>query len=84
MFREADLIVMPTCTEGFGLTALEATSAGVPVNVSSFNISNINKWEHIFPRQGVFEMTLSIDTFWFPSQRDLHLLNYKTMSRFVL
>ena len=84
MFREADLIVMPTCTEGFGLTALEATSAGIPVNVSSFNISNINEWEHIFPRQGVFEMTLSIDTFWFPSQLDLHILNYKTMSRFVL
>ena len=84
MFREADLIVMPTCTEGFGLAALEATSASIPVNVSSFNISNINEWEHIFPRQGVLKMTLSIDTFWFPSQHDLHILNYKTMSRFVL
>lgn len=63
MFREADLIVMPTCTEGFGLAALEATSAGIPVNVSGFNISNINEWEHSFPRQGVLKMTLSIDTF---------------------
>ncbi|CAH3041531.1 unnamed protein product [Pocillopora meandrina] len=35
MFREADLIVTPTCTEGFGLIALEAISAGFPVLVSS-------------------------------------------------
>ena len=37
MFREADLIVMPSRTdaEGFGLVALEAISAGVPVLVSS-------------------------------------------------
>ena len=34
MFREADLIVMPSRTEGFGLVALEAISAGVPVLVS--------------------------------------------------
>ena len=35
MFREADLIVMPSRTEGFGLVALEAISAGCPVLVSS-------------------------------------------------
>ena len=35
MFRETDLIVMPSRTEGFGLVALEAISAGVPVLVSS-------------------------------------------------
>ncbi|XP_020622649.1 uncharacterized protein LOC110060237 [Orbicella faveolata] len=35
MFREADLIVMPSRSEGFGLVALEAISAGVPVLVSS-------------------------------------------------
>ncbi|XP_020621077.1 uncharacterized protein LOC110058759 [Orbicella faveolata] len=35
MFRAADLIVMPSRTEGFGLVALEAISAGVPVLVSS-------------------------------------------------
>jgi len=35
MFYEADLMVMPSRTEGFGLVALEAISAGVPVLVSS-------------------------------------------------
>ncbi|KAL9961098.1 hypothetical protein ACROYT_G029980 [Oculina patagonica] len=35
MFREADVIVMPSRTEGFGLVALEAISASVPVLVSS-------------------------------------------------
>ena len=35
MFREADLIIMPSRSEGFGLVALEAISAGVPVLVSS-------------------------------------------------
>lgn len=35
MFREADLVVMPSRSEGFGLVALEAISAGVPVLVSS-------------------------------------------------
>ena len=35
MFHQADLIVMPSRTEGFGLVALEAVSAGVPVLVSS-------------------------------------------------
>ena len=35
MFRAADLIVMPSRTEGFGLVALEGISAGVPVLVSS-------------------------------------------------
>ena len=34
MFGEADVIVMPSRTEGFGLVALEAISAGVPVLVS--------------------------------------------------
>ena len=35
MFCEADLIVMPSRTEGFGLVALEAISAGIPVLVSA-------------------------------------------------
>ena len=35
MLCEADVIVMPSRTEGFGLVALEAISAGVPVLVSS-------------------------------------------------
>ncbi|KAL9961126.1 hypothetical protein ACROYT_G030017 [Oculina patagonica] len=35
MFREADVIAMPSRTEGFGLIALQAISAGVPVLVSS-------------------------------------------------
>ncbi|XP_044170560.1 NLR family CARD domain-containing protein 3-like [Acropora millepora] len=33
-FCEADLVLMPSRTEGFGLTALEAMSAGLPVLVS--------------------------------------------------
>ena len=35
MLRQANVIVMPSRTEGFGLVALEAISAGVPVLVSS-------------------------------------------------
>ena len=34
-FCEADLVIMPSRSEGFGLAALEALSAGVPVRVSS-------------------------------------------------
>ena len=34
MFCEADLCIMPSRTEGFGLTALEALSAGVPILVA--------------------------------------------------
>ena len=34
MFREADLVTLPSRTEGFGLVALEAISAGLPVLVS--------------------------------------------------
>ena len=34
LFFEADLAIMPSRTEGFGLTALEALSAGLPVLVS--------------------------------------------------
>ena len=33
-FREADLAIMPSRSEGFGLAALEALSAGLPVLVS--------------------------------------------------
>ena len=33
-FCEADLVLMPSRTEGFGLTALEAMSAGLPIMVS--------------------------------------------------
>ena len=34
-FLEVDLVLMPSRTEGFGLTVLEALSAGLPVLVSS-------------------------------------------------
>ena len=34
LFCEADLAIMPSRTEGFGLTALEALSAGLPLLVS--------------------------------------------------
>ena len=34
LFQEVDLAVMPSRTEGFGLTGLEAMSAGLPVLVS--------------------------------------------------
>ena len=33
-FCEVDLCIMPSRTEGFGLTALEALSAGLPILVS--------------------------------------------------
>ena len=35
LFCEVDLAIMPSRTEGFGLTALQALSAGLPVLVSS-------------------------------------------------
>ena len=35
LFLEADLAIMPSRTEGFGLGALEALSAGLPILVSS-------------------------------------------------
>ena len=34
LFREVDLVIMPSRTEGFGFVALEALSAGVPFLVS--------------------------------------------------
>ena len=34
MFYQSDLVVLPSRTEGFGLVALEAISAGVPILVS--------------------------------------------------
>jgi len=34
LFCEVDLVLMPSRTEGFGLTGLEALSAGLPVLVS--------------------------------------------------
>ena len=34
-FLEVDLVLMPSRSEGFGLTGLEALSAGLPVLVSS-------------------------------------------------
>ena len=34
LFQEVDLVLMPSRTEGFGLTGLEALSAGLPVIVS--------------------------------------------------
>ena len=35
LFQEVDLVIMPSRTEGFGLTGLEALSAGIPVLISS-------------------------------------------------
>ena len=35
LFHEVDLVLMPSRTEGFGLTGLEGLSAGLPVLVSS-------------------------------------------------
>lgn len=35
LFPEADLVIMPSRSDGFGLTALEALSAGLPVLVSA-------------------------------------------------
>ena len=34
MLYQSDLVALPSCTEGFGLVALEAISAGVPILVS--------------------------------------------------
>ena len=34
MFRESDIVALPSRTEGFGLVALEAISAGIPVLVA--------------------------------------------------
>ena len=34
LFREEDLAIMPSRTEGFGITALKALSAGLPILVS--------------------------------------------------
>ena len=38
MFREADLMMIPFHTEDFGLVAMEAISAGIPVIVNE-NVS---------------------------------------------
>ena len=35
LFREVDLAIMPSKTEGFGMSALEAFSAGLPILVSA-------------------------------------------------
>ena len=35
MYQESDIIVLPSRTEGFGLVALEAISAGIPVLVAN-------------------------------------------------
>lgn len=35
LFRQVDLAIMPSRTEGFGLSALEALSAGLPILVSN-------------------------------------------------
>ena len=37
LFQEVDLVVMPSRTKGFGLTGLEAMSAGLPVLVSGYS-----------------------------------------------
>ena len=62
VFREADLNVMTICTEGFGLTALEATSTGLPVIVSIFIIFLTYYKQNLW-----FQLT--------PSQRDLLILS---------
>jgi len=35
MLFQADLVAIPSCTEGFGLVCLESISAGVPMLVTS-------------------------------------------------
>ena len=47
LFQEVDLVVMPSRTEGFGLTGLEALSAGLPVLVS--HSSGFGKALHSVP-----------------------------------
>ena len=37
LFREVDLCIMPSRVEGFGLTTLEAMSAGLPILVSGYS-----------------------------------------------
>ena len=44
MFLEADLVALPSRTEGFGLVALEAISAGVPVLVTIVNLALPKLW----------------------------------------
>jgi len=39
-FCQTDILIMPSRTEGFGLTALESLSAGLPVLVSRNKLSD--------------------------------------------
>ena len=55
LFQEVDLVVMPSRIEGFGLTGLEAMSAGLPVLVSSH--SGFGKALSTVPRSSSFVVT---------------------------
>ena len=52
LFQEVDLVVMPSRTEGFGLTGLEALSAGLPVLIS--HNSGFGKALHSVPSGSTF------------------------------
>ena len=55
LFCEVDLAIMPSRTEGFGLTALEALSAGLPVLVSGNSGLGVALKEVVYGSQCVVE-----------------------------
>ena len=75
LFQEVDLVVMPSRTEGFGLTGLEALSAGLPVLVS--RNSGFGKALHSVPFGSTYvvnseepaDWTYAINTIWVKDRR---------------
>ena len=75
LFQEVDLVVMPSRTEGFGLTGLEALSAGLPVLVS--RNSGFGKALHSVPFGSTYvvnseepaDWTSAIKTIWVEDRR---------------
>ena len=75
LFQEVDLVVMPSRTEGFGLTGLEALSAGLPVLVS--HNSGFGKALHSVPFGSTYvvnseepaDWTSAIKTIWVKDRR---------------
>ena len=75
LFQEVDLVVMPSRTEGFGLTGLEALSAGLPVLVS--HNSGFGKALHSVPFGSTYvvnseepaDWTSAIKTIWVEDRR---------------
>ena len=75
LFQEVDLVVMPSRTEGFGLTGLEALSAGLPVLVS--RNSGFGKALHSVPFGSTYvvnseepaDWTSAIKTIWVKDRR---------------